>query len=127
MIAVDTNVLVRLLTRDDAAQFEQVRRLFEVETVFLPKTVILETEWVLRRLYGLPSRKIIGALSSLIALPQVQCEDLASVQEALELAGRNLDFADALHVASSRGAQRFVTFDRALARRAAGYMRVTPP
>ncbi|HEY2615784.1 MAG TPA: type II toxin-antitoxin system VapC family toxin [Acetobacteraceae bacterium] len=118
MIAVDTNVIVRLLTGDDPAQLERARRLFETETIFLPKTVVLESEWVLRNLYGLSSREIVGALSALVALPQVRCEDAAAMSVALELMRRSLDFADALHVASSGAAQRFATFDRKLSRRA---------
>jgi hypothetical protein len=92
----------------------------------LPRTVLgKEDHWHHGSL--LAPGKIIGTLSSLVALPQVQFEDLDSVREALELASRNPDFADALHVTSSRAAERFVTFDRALARRAAGYMSVAPP
>ena len=118
MIAVDTNVVVRLLTGDDPAQFARVHKLFETETIFLPKTVALETEWVLRSLYGLPAQDIVGALSALVALPQVHSEDASAIAEALELSRRGLDFADALHIASSRMAERFATFDRTLIRRA---------
>jgi predicted nucleic acid-binding protein len=118
VVAVDTNIIVRLLTGDDPAQLERARRLFEAETVFLPKTVILEAEWVLRSLYGLAPKEIAGALSAMVALPQIRCEDVATVIEALECLLQGLDFADALHVASSRMAERFCTFDRALVRRA---------
>lgn len=118
MIAVDTNVVVRLLTGDDTAQFERARRLFETETVFLPKTVVLETEWVLRSLYGLGRQAIARALAALVTLPQVHCEDAASITEALAWLRQGLDFADALHLASSRATERFATFDRKLLRRA---------
>ena len=47
MVAVDTNVLVRLLTGDEPAQSARARAIFERETVLLAKTVILESEWVL--------------------------------------------------------------------------------
>ncbi len=118
VIAVDTNIVVRLLTGDDPAQLERARRLFETDMIFLPKTVVLETEWVLRSLYGLASRNIVHALSALVALPQVRCEDSAAILSALELVRQNLDFADALHLASSSGAEKFATFDRSLVRRA---------
>ena len=118
MIAVDTNVVVRLLTGDDPTQFARAHKLFETETIFLPKTVVLEAEWVLRSLYGLPAQDIVRALSALIALPQVRSEDASTIVEALELSRRGLDFADALHIASSRMAERFATFDRTLIRRA---------
>jgi predicted nucleic-acid-binding protein len=118
VVTVDTNVVVRLLTGDDPAQTEVARRLFMAETIFLAKTVILETEWVLRSLYSLSPRAIVEALSALVALPQVRCEDTTAVQAALELVRNNLDFADALHVASSGAVERFATFDRVLVRRA---------
>jgi predicted nucleic-acid-binding protein len=118
VIAVDTNVVVRLLTGDDPTQFARVHKWFETETIFLPKTVVLETEWVLRSLYGLPAQDIVRALSALVALPQVRSEDASAIVEALELSRRGLDFTDALHIASSRIAERFATFDRTLIRRA---------
>ena len=118
MIAVDTNIVIRLLTGDDPAQLARARYLFETEKVFLPKTVVLETEWVLRSLYGLAASDIIRALTALVTLPQVSVEDSATIIEALGWLRQGLDFADALHLASSRMSERFVTFDRALVRRA---------
>jgi len=53
MIAVDTNVLVRLLTGDDPAQTQRAVELFAQESILIPKTVLLETEWVLRYRYEL--------------------------------------------------------------------------
>ena len=70
MIAVDTNIVIRLLTRDDPQQTEQVRLLFANETILLPKTVILEVEWALRRLYHLGKVAIANALETLISLPK---------------------------------------------------------
>jgi predicted nucleic-acid-binding protein len=49
--AVDTNVIVRLLTRDDEAQFQKARKIFSSHDVFIPNTVLMETEWVLRFAY----------------------------------------------------------------------------
>lgn len=118
VIAVDTNIAVRLLTGDDAGQLQRARKLFEEETVFLPKTVLLETEWVLRSLYGLGTREVNRGLEGLVKLPQVQLEDPSAIAQALKWHREGLDFADALHVASSGPVERFVTFDRALARRA---------
>ncbi len=124
MIAADTDVVVRLLTGDEPQQTEQARRLFDTETVFLPKTVLLEAEWVLRRLYRLDRLAVIGALYALVALPSVRCEDEAAVTQALAWSRDSLDFADALHLASSRVASRFVTFDQALIK--AGSLSASP-
>lgn len=114
MIAVDTNVIVRLLTGDDAKQAKRAHALFAQKTIYLPKTVMLETEWVLRRLYGFSAHEVADALSSLIALPNAHCEDVGAVVEALGWAQKGFDFADALHLASSKVANKFATFDAKL-------------
>nr|WP_294517299.1 type II toxin-antitoxin system VapC family toxin [uncultured Rhodopila sp.] len=114
MIAADTNVIVRLLTGDEPRQTARARSLFETETVFLPKTVILEAEWVLRRLYRLERLPVNRALEALLSLPNVRCEDEPVVRQALAWNRENLDFADALHLASSPTSERFVTFDPGL-------------
>jgi len=118
VIAADTNVIVRLLTADKLRQTAQARRLFETETVFLSKTVILETEWVLRRLYRQERLPIIRAFEALLSLPNVRCEDEPVVRQALAWNRANLDFADALHLASGRNTERFATFDLALIKNA---------
>ena len=62
MLAVDTNVVVRLLTGDNPAQAARARAIFQRETVFVVKTVILvETEWVLRSLYRFDAIRILDA------------------------------------------------------------------
>jgi len=45
VIAVDTNVVVRLLARDDETQYQASRALFETQEIFIPDTVVLELEW----------------------------------------------------------------------------------
>jgi len=114
MLAVDTNVVVRFLTDDDPAQAARARTIFQREKVLLVKTVLLETEWVLRSLYRFDPIRIIDAFTSLIALPNVECEDIGSVANAIEWVRAGMDFADALHLASATPAGRFATFDRKL-------------
>ncbi len=118
MLAVDTNVVVRLLTGDDPRQGRRAVELFRREQVFLPKTVLLETEWVLRSLYGFAPTAIFDALEALIALPNVTCESLGAIAQSIGWARKGLDLADALHVASSAAAEGFATFDDKLIRRA---------
>lgn len=120
MLAVDTNVIVRLLTEDEPVQAARAREIFERETVLLVKTVLLETEWVLRSVYGFESSRIADSLHALAALPNVVCEDLHSVADAIKWTRAGMDFADALHLASSRPARRFATFDRKFVKSAAG-------
>ncbi|MCJ7795214.1 MAG: type II toxin-antitoxin system VapC family toxin [Thermoleophilia bacterium] len=118
MIAVDTNVLVRLVVRDDADQAERAAALFEQHEIYVCKTVLLETEWVLRFSYQLDGAAILAALRGVVGLPQVRVEDGLAVAEALHLLEAGMDFADALHVASGRETARFATFDKRLKKRA---------
>jgi predicted nucleic-acid-binding protein len=118
VVAVDTNVVVRLLTLDDEEQAQRAKRLFASNRIFLPKTVLLEVEWVLRRLYGFERERVTAALRNLIALESLQSEDPHAARLALDWADQGLDFADALHLASSLAVRRFATFDARLVNRA---------
>ena len=118
MIAVDTNVLVRLLTNDNAAQAARAAAVFRSSPVFVPNTVLLESEWVLRYSYGLPTASITRAFLALLGLPTVTFEDAPAAHLAIRMLERGIDFADALHLASSAAAERFVTFDARLVKRA---------
>ena len=118
MVAVDTNVLVRLLTGDDPRQAARAEALFRAEEIWVAKTVLLETEWVLRALYRFRAEEVGRALQRLAGLPNVQLEGAAAVARALEWQVQGLDFADALHLASRGGAEAFVSFDRDLVRQA---------
>jgi|JRYK01.1.fsa_nt_gb predicted nucleic acid-binding protein len=118
MIAVDTNVLARLIVGDDPDQAKRATALFRHKEVYIPKTVLLELEWVLRGAYRIERPLILKALLGLLGLPNVSAEDGARVASALRDYASGLDFADALHLASSIEAERFVTFDEKLRKRA---------
>jgi predicted nucleic-acid-binding protein len=118
VIAIDTNVVVRLLTNDDPAQAARAADLLARERVLVPKTVLLETEWVLRYSYELPPSVVLAAFRKLLGLPQVAAEDATAIARALELYEGGMDFADALHLASARDTTAFATFDTRLAKRA---------
>ena len=118
MIAVDTNVLARILTRDEPAQVRKALRRLRGQEVWLSKTVLLETERVLRYSYDLSRPAIAHAFQRLLGYPLARIEDRQTVVVALESYVAGLDFADALHLASAREAGVFFTFDRTLARRA---------
>jgi predicted nucleic-acid-binding protein len=119
MLAVDTNIVVRYIARDHAAQAARADRLFHTQQILLLKTVILETEWVLRYRYGFDRQAIVVSLRALAGSPQVHVEDAPVVAQALDWYAAGMDFADALHLASSQTADQFVTFDRKLAAKAA--------
>jgi len=119
VIGVDTNVVVRFLTRDDPEQAELARRVMTGGDILLPKTVLLEVEWVLRSAYGYSGEAIGQALWKLLGMDNVVAEDAEAVTRALVWHGGGLDLADALHLASLGEASRLSTFDRELAARAA--------
>jgi predicted nucleic-acid-binding protein len=118
MIAIDTNIIVRFLTADDPVQFKKARTLFQKENIFIPSTVVLETAWVLSYAYKFKPVDIITALRSLFGLPNVEVEDPLAIAEALEWYEKGMDYADAIHLAKSRGSERFVTFDKKLIKQA---------
>ena len=126
MIALDTNVVVRFLTRDDPGQALRARALIETGAAFVPRTVVLETEWVLRTIYRFDRAAIAAGLMRLLGLPGVEIEDRPTVARALDWCGQGLDFADALHLASSARAEAFATFDRALRRKARAVVGTVP-
>ena len=120
MVAVDTDVVVRLLTNDHAAQAARAAALFRKHAIFVAKSVLLETEWVLRYSYEIPAPSITKAFLALMGLPNVTIEDAPTVHQAIGMLAKGIDFADALHLASSASAERFATFDAKLAKRARG-------
>ena len=118
MRAIDTNVVVRLLVDDDHRQATAAHKLIAECEVFVPVTVILETEWVMRSGYGFTPAHIAACLRRLGGLPGVTVEEPGEVAQALEWLELGMDFVDALHLARTKRCERFVTFDRKLAKQA---------
>jgi predicted nucleic-acid-binding protein len=108
---------VRFLTRDDPVQFEQSVRIFSTHEVFIPDTVILEAEWVLRYAYEFDAEQVVEAFRKLFGLPNVHLRDTTPIVLALQWHEKGLDFADALHLALSPHCQDMQTFDQRFARR----------
>ena len=115
MLAVDTNVIVRYLTADHPEQFAKASALIQGEDVYVCSTVLLETEWVLRRGYRFSRDRISAALAAFAGLPRVTLEGAALAAKALEWMRSGLDFADALHLAKGVEFEAFVSFDRRFA------------
>ncbi|MGA2903204.1 MAG: type II toxin-antitoxin system VapC family toxin [Candidatus Korobacteraceae bacterium] len=115
MTAVDTNVLVRIITNDDERQAARAALfLRRQDRVFLAKTVLLELEWVLRRGYRYTPHQVLAAFRALINTRNVEVEDELAVSQAIHWYQRGMDFADSLHVASAGPLRSFATFDVAL-------------
>jgi predicted nucleic-acid-binding protein len=129
MLAIDTNVVVRCLVDEDPEQCRRARSLVSSRTVFLSTTVLLETEWVLRGVFALQQSDILAALRKFFSLPTIVLEDGQAAFRACAWAERGMDFADALHLASSANCEAFVSFDKGLAKAAAklGAIKVRAP
>jgi len=119
-IAIDTNVLVRLLVRDDEPQFQAASRLVEQadaasEPLLIVLGALLETEWVLRSRYRLDKPAIATTFARLLESDGLVFEHEPTVEEALHLWNQHAgaDFADCLlnARAAQLGCARFVTFD----------------
>ena len=122
MKALDTNVLARFFIDDDddpqAARQRPLAVQALAERCFVSVTVLLELEWVMRGFYELPRPDISRVFRALVGIEHVTLEDRDAVLMAVDAFDQGLDFADALHVARSRRASGFATFDRRLAKRA---------
>lgn len=124
MPALDTNVLVRYIVQDDTAQAAAARRLIrqcvnEQLVLFVPVTVTLELEWVLRASFGCGKGEVVRVLSELFSTAELSFESEQALEVALELyRSEQADFADCLHLAlaAQAGAQPLWTFDKAAAK-----------
>ena len=119
MIALDTNLLARLLLRDDAAQHARVTTLLQGDQVFTaPVTVLLELVWVLEANDCAPA-DIERGLTMLLGLANFKPQCADALRSALPSYGQGMDFADALHLALCASDDAFMTFDKAFVRKAA--------
>ena len=120
MRAIDTNVIIRLLTKDDEAQNKAAEKLIKAGDIFVSLTVILECEWVLRSAYRFTTEQIANGLTLFAGLTGIEMEDRIVVSNAIEWMLGGMDFADAMHLAKADGCTAFVTFDKKLAKTAKG-------
>ena len=118
MLAVDTNVIARFVLRDDEAQYVRAFAIMAEPRLFVGATVLLETAWMLRKIYGLSKPDVLAALIAVARLPNVELEHRPRTERALAWAEGGMDVADAFHLSSAEEAQAFASFDRALARQA---------
>lgn len=113
MIALDTNIVVRLITDDDPDAVARARALILNRSGFVQSTVLLETEWVLRAVYGFSRPQIVAAFRVLSETDTIELEDRARLDAILGGYEDGLDFGDAVHLATCPVAA-FASFDRAL-------------
>ncbi len=125
MVAIDTNIIVRFLTHDDEIQYLKALNIFKKNQVFIPDTVILETEWVLRYAYDFSPEDISGAFTKLFGLKNVHLSNPHVISLALEWHKKGLDFSDALHLALSRQNAKLYSFDTKFVNKAKGLCNCT--
>ncbi len=124
MPSLDTNVLVRYVVHDDSGQLAAAKRLIarcvaEGQTLFIPVTVTLELEWVLRASFGYEKDSVLRALSNLFSAAELTFESERALEVALQLYREgSADFADCLHIAlaSEAGERPLWTFDKSAAK-----------
>lgn len=121
MLAVDTNVLLRVLVDDPGAraQCDRARaRVKAEERVFVPFVAVIETIWVLSATYGFSRKEILGVFERLLENERYEIANARVFADALKAyMNANVDFADcAIHAEAQRAGASLLTFDRKLAR-----------
>jgi predicted nucleic-acid-binding protein len=122
VIAVDTNILVRLIVADDASQADKARRVFDDAAgrgarVWVADTVLVELAWTLGRAYARDRADIVKALRALASHATVALESPAAVRAATDAFEQGpADFADCLlsAKAAAAGCDGLATFDRGM-------------
>lgn len=119
MIAVDTNILVRYAVKDDERQTALATRFIAGNRCYVLKSVLLELAWVLSSSsgYNLSRSIVTERLRHILGLPTVHAEDAAHVAQAINWYENGMDFADALHLASSCEVKGFATLDGRMSRK----------
>ena len=118
MIGLDTNILIRFLTRDDPALYKKVEDFFKHHRgsrFFVSQTVLLETWWVLYQVYHYPVEDIVQVLLSLADGGDIVVENYSAIISALnQVKTNNASFEDALiaEVNVDFGCEYTITFDR---------------
>jgi predicted nucleic-acid-binding protein len=120
VIAVDTNILVRYAVKDDPKQTVTALEFLKNNSCFILKTVVLELTWVLSSQdgYNLPRNVVVERLRHICGLPTITVDDAGTVAQAITWHEQGMDFADALHLASSTPCSEFATMDRKMTAKA---------
>lgn len=119
MIAVDTNILVRYAVKDDKHQTVLATSFIASNQCRVLKSVILELAWVLSSSsgYNLTRKVVTERLRHILGLQTIDTEDAVQVAQAIDWYEKGMDFADALHLASSCDLKGFATMDGRMSRK----------
>jgi predicted nucleic-acid-binding protein len=124
MEALDTNVIIRFLVKDDPVQTTNVYNKFKTseknkEFLFIPLLVVLETIWVLESVYAVKRADILDSLANLMLMPILEFEKQPSIRSYINAAYEtNNDLSDLLiaYSAKSSGCNAVLTFDKKAAK-----------
>jgi predicted nucleic-acid-binding protein len=124
MKALDTNVLIRFLVKDDELQAKAVYKLFKqaeskTESFFIPILVVLETLWVLEAVYDTSRQEILDSIDELLLMPILEFEAQSAIRSFISLARENkTDLSDLLiaHHAKYSGCVPVITFNKRAAK-----------
>ena len=126
-VALDTNLIVRLVVDDDTAQVDQVERLLNAaDEVFIPSITLCEVVWVLRRTYKMSVATVAAALRSIANIQSVTI-DRQAFEAGLDMLEAGGDFADGCVLSEAKRAKcdRLATFDKTFVALGGGF--VAPP
>ena len=120
MKAIDTNILVRFLVRDDEAQADKTRKRFKAaetnkDPLFVPNLVVLETIWMLEKVYEVERNMILISISNLLSMPSLMFESQTAIHNFIRSAeDSRYDLSDLLiaHSAHQSGCESTLTFDK---------------
>jgi len=123
VIALDTNVLVRLVTRDDEKPAQRAKAAFDTHAdqdggLFVSDIVLVELCWTLAKSYGLARANVARTVRALLDNASIALESRAAVRDALaSFEAGSADFPDCLIVAKARaaGCSRTLSFDQRMA------------
>lgn len=126
MIALDTNILARLLLKDDEKQYRTAVSLLQKKQEYTaPPSVLLELVWVLQ-VNDCTRDEIVKGLYALFGLPNFRPMAFANMACALQWYEAGMDFADAVHLALCTKTDGFATFDKELGKQARKSSAVPP-
>lgn len=121
MRAIDTNILVRVVTNDDPAQVARAKKVLEVGDTLLCLSVCLEAEWVLRSGYNLSPEVVADVLTGFAGTEGLTVERADLLATAIAWHRGGMDFADAIHlaIATDLGCESMISFDSRFTKSAA--------
>ena len=117
LIAVDTNIMIRLAMRDDEGHYQKAIALLAEHQFFISKTVQMEMEWVLRSRYKQSVEEIANFFTLLLQKNKILCENEEELMSTICWYRLGADFADALHLAHTKSLP-FYTFDERFCKKA---------